>query len=76
MDLTTVAVSERPELAPLVATWLVRAFSYPGSRTVEEMTALILLPPNGPEESFVLFDGDTPVGTASLSHEISSPARI
>jgi GNAT superfamily N-acetyltransferase len=33
------------------------------------MTALILAPPNGPEESFVLLDGDTPAGTASLAHD-------
>jgi GNAT superfamily N-acetyltransferase len=33
------------------------------------MTALILSPPDGPEESFVLFDGATPVGTASLAHD-------
>jgi GNAT superfamily N-acetyltransferase len=34
--------------------------------TVEEMTALILAPHFGPEETFVLFDGDRPVGTAGL----------
>jgi len=64
-----VAVSDRPELAPIVAAWLVNAFGYPGSRTQEQMTALILAPPRGPEESFVLFDQDRPVGTASLSHD-------
>ncbi len=64
------AVSDRPELAPLVAGWLVEAFHrQPGGMTVEAMTALILAPPQGPEESFVLFEGDRPVGTASLAHD-------
>src|ERR1700753_2265409 len=62
------AVSEKPELAPLVAEWRVGAFfDHPGGYTVEEMTALILKPPVGPEETFVLFDGDRPVGTAGLN---------
>ncbi len=69
MNFETVAISDRPDLAPLVATWLVRAFGYPGSRTVEQMTALVLSPQVGPEETFVLFDDGTPVGTASLAHE-------
>ena len=63
------AVSDRPELAPVVAAWLVDAFGYPGGRTVEEMTALILSPPVGPEETFVLFDQGVPVGTASLAQQ-------
>jgi GNAT superfamily N-acetyltransferase len=63
------AVSDRPELAPVVAAWLVNAFGYPGGRTAEEITALILAPPKGPEETFVLFDQNKPVGTASLSHD-------
>jgi GNAT superfamily N-acetyltransferase len=63
------AVSDRPELAPVAAAWLVEAFGYPGGRTREEVTELILAPPNGPEETFVLFDQDVPVGTASLAHD-------
>jgi GNAT superfamily N-acetyltransferase len=66
---TIVAVSDRPELAPVVATWLVNEFGYPGSRTLDEMTALILSSPRGPEESFVLFEQGRPVGTASLAHD-------
>lgn len=63
------AVSDRPDLAPLVARWLVDAFHRPpADMTTEAMTALILAPPQGPEESFVLFEDDKPVGTASLSH--------
>jgi GNAT superfamily N-acetyltransferase len=63
------AVSGRPDLAPIVAAWLVDAFGHPGGRTLEEMTSLILASPRGPEETFVLFDQDKPVGTASLAHD-------
>lgn len=60
-------VSDRPDLAPLVANWRVEAFfSEPGGYSVEEMTALILAPPVGPKETFVLFDRDQPVGTAGV----------
>jgi len=69
MSFKIAAVSDQPELAPVVAAWLVDAFGYPGGRTVEEITALILSPPIGPEETFVLFDQGAPVGTASLSHK-------
>ena len=68
MSFEIAAVSDRPELAPVVAAWLVDAFGYPGGRTVEEVTALHLSPPVGPEETFVLFDRGVPVGTASLAH--------
>ena len=67
MNSTIVAVSDRSELAPIVARWRVEAFfNYPGGYTVEEMTALILEPPVGPKETFVLFDHGRPVGTAAL----------
>ena len=67
MNRQIVAVFDRPDLAPLVARWRVDAFfNHPGGCTVEEMTALILAPPVGPEETFVLFDGGQPVGTAGL----------
>jgi GNAT superfamily N-acetyltransferase len=62
-----VPASERPELAPLVASWRVAAFfDRPGGYTVAEMTALILAAPEGPKETFVLFEGDRPVGTAGV----------
>lgn len=67
MDVHIAAVSHRPELAPLVAQWRVGAFfNRPGGYTVEEMTALILAPSVGPEETFVLFEGERPVATAGL----------
>ncbi len=60
-------VSGDPSLAPIVAAWIVGAlFDFPGGYTVEEMTALILAPADGPKETFVLFDNDQPVGTAAL----------
>jgi len=63
-----VTLSDRPDLAPIVARWRVEAFfDHPGGYTVEEMTAMILAPAVGPEENFVLFDGDEPVGTAGIA---------
>ena len=60
-------VSDQPALAPLVARWRVTAFfNRPGGYTVAEMTALILMPDAGPNETFVLFEGETPAGTVGL----------
>lgn len=62
-----VTISSEPGLAPVVATWLVETFfNYPGSYTVEEMTALILAQSESPKETFILFDGSQPVGTAAM----------
>jgi GNAT superfamily N-acetyltransferase len=66
---TITTVSDRPDLAPVVAAWRIGAFGYPGGWTVENLTALILARPVGPEETFVLLDGDRPAGTASLERE-------
>ena len=63
------ALSDQPGLAPLVARWKVAAFfNYPGGYTVEEMTALMLAPAIGPEETLILYDAGEPVGTAALVH--------
>ena len=69
MEVRLVAVSERPDLAPLVAAWRVAAFSHLGTGTVEEATAEILARPVGLEETFVLLEGGRPVGTASFVRE-------
>jgi GNAT superfamily N-acetyltransferase len=75
VDPNIIAVSDRPELAPVVAAWLAGAFHRrPGGLTAEELTALLLAPPVGPEETFVLFEGEMPVGTASLAQR-DLPAR-
>jgi GNAT superfamily N-acetyltransferase len=67
MSVRIVPVSKQPDLAALVAEWRVKAFfDRPGGYTVEEMAALILAPPIGPKETFVLFDGDRAIGTAGL----------
>ncbi len=64
------AVSDRPDLAPIVAQWRVDAFfNHPGGYTVEEMTALILAPPVGPKKTFVLLDQYQPAGTVGLMRE-------
>ena len=61
------AVSEHPALVPLVARWLVDAFQAEDGLSVAQMQARIRDTPFGPEESFVLFEDDVPVGTASLA---------
>lgn len=60
---------DRPDLAPIVAAWLVKEFGYSGGRTPEQVTARILAPPNGPEETFVLLEQGKPVGSARLTHD-------
>jgi GNAT superfamily N-acetyltransferase len=69
MTCRIVAVSDRPKLAPMVATWLLDEFRHPGSPTHEVLTARILAPRVGAEETFVLFDLDVPVATASLARK-------
>jgi GNAT superfamily N-acetyltransferase len=67
MSVRIVPVSKQPDLAALVAEWRVRAFfDGPGGYTVDEMTTLIISPPSGPNETFVLFYGDRAVGTVGL----------
>lgn len=64
------AVSDHPDLAPLVAGWLFEAFhNHPGGMTPEALINLILRPPDGPAECFVMFDDGVPAGTASLARE-------
>ena len=65
-DTYVVAISERPALAALVAEWRVNAFSRPGGYDLTEMTTQILNPPDGLQETFVLFDGQQPAGTVAL----------
>ncbi len=69
MTFNITTISHQPALAPLAAAWLQEAFEHPGGRTLEERIALILAPPVGPEETFVLFEDSRPVGTATVAHE-------
>jgi GNAT superfamily N-acetyltransferase len=61
-----VSVAARPDLAPMVADWLLDEFRHAGSPTREQSVQTILAQPASSEDTFVLFAGDVPVGTASL----------
>ncbi len=68
--MSIVAVSAQPELAPVVAGWLVgQFFDYPGGMTVPAMTQMILTPREPFEECFVMLEDGVPAGTASLTNE-------
>ena len=69
MEHPIAALSDRLELAPIVAAWLLDEFRHSASPTLEVLTAKISSRPVGQEETFVLFDRDRPVGTASLTHK-------
>jgi predicted N-acetyltransferase YhbS len=60
-----VALNDRPELAPAVAEWLHTEFDHARgpslAKRVQQLRAQ-----KSPEETFVLYDNDVPVGTASL----------
>ena len=69
MSTRILAVSDQPELAAQVAAWLTTAFGYPGGLSAAALTERILSPRAPPTENFILLDGDTPAGTASLTRE-------
>ena len=60
-----VTLTEQPHLAPDVAEWLLDEFRHALSPTYDEQVAK-LLAQKSPEETFVLFADNVPVGTASL----------
>lgn len=62
------ALSERPDLAPLVAAWRLREFGRPGD-LLDTWVARLLAARPGAEETFVLFEGEMPVATASLADD-------
>ena len=66
---TIVALSDRPDLVPLIAQWRIAAFFDDPAWTPARYAAALLAPPNGPEEHFVLLDDGAPAGTASLTHD-------
>jgi predicted N-acetyltransferase YhbS len=67
-----VTLSEQPHLAPAIAQWLLDEFRHALSPSHDQQVAQ-LLAQEAPEETFVLFDGDVPVGTASLvAHDLPS----
>lgn len=65
MNYRIVPVSDHPGMAPAVAEWLLDAFRHDLSPSHDEQVAK-LLGQKAPEETFVLFDDDVPIGSASL----------
>jgi predicted GNAT family acetyltransferase len=65
MPLNIVALTDRPELAPAIAGWLLDEFRHALSPSHDEQMAK-LLAQKASEETFVLFEDNVPVGTASL----------
>jgi ABC-type transport system involved in cytochrome c biogenesis ATPase subunit len=65
MTFNIVALTSQPELALAVAGWLLDEFRHALSKSHDEQVAT-LLAQKAPEETFVLFDDNVPVGTASL----------
>jgi GNAT superfamily N-acetyltransferase len=63
--LKVVTITEQPRLTPAVAEWLLDEFRHALSPSYDEQLAK-LIAQEAPEETFVLFDDDVPVGTASL----------
>ena len=63
--MNVVTLTEHPHLAPAVAEWLLDEFRHALSPSYDQQVAN-LLAQKAPEETFVLFDDDVPVGTASL----------
>ncbi len=63
--LHTVALSDRLELAPIVAKWLHAEFDHAQGPSLDDRVAH-LRSQKAPEETFILYDYDVPVGTASL----------
>lgn len=72
---TIVALRDRPDLVPVVAQWAHEEFwSYAG-RTLEQTRVLFMPVPRETwlPRTFVLLDGETPVGTASIvEHDLES----
>ena len=60
-----VTLTKQPNLAPAVAEWLLDEFRHALSPSYDQEVTR-LLAQKAPEETFVLFDDDVPVGTASL----------
>ncbi|MDB5965807.1 MAG: wecD [Polaromonas sp.] len=63
--LRIVALTAHPELVPIIAEWLHAEFDHARGPSLKKRIAQ-LRAQKSPEETFVLFDDDVPVGTASL----------
>src|SRR3954470_4058233 len=69
MAFSFVATSAQPDYVPQVVDWLREEFWHAGSPSREQQIATILAQPDRSEETFVLFDDNVPVGTASLVND-------
>jgi predicted N-acetyltransferase YhbS len=65
MAFSFVTLTDRPDMAPAAAEWLLDAFRHDLSPSHDELVAK-LLAQKAPEETFILLADDVPVGTASL----------
>jgi GNAT superfamily N-acetyltransferase len=61
-----VTISERTDLAPVVAGWFLEVFRHARSPSQQVLTARLLAQSKRSEETFVLIADDVPVGTASF----------
>jgi GNAT superfamily N-acetyltransferase len=75
MDQKVIALRDRPELLTFVAKWAHEEFWSRIGKTLEE-TQHLFTPASGPEwlpRTFVLLEGETPVGMASVvEHDLES----
>ncbi len=68
MTIRIESVATNPGLAALVAQWRLDIFPQATrGYTLDTLTALILAPPAGPADTFVLFEDGQPVATAGLA---------
>jgi GNAT superfamily N-acetyltransferase len=69
METRVVTLRQRPELAPQVTEWLWQAFWREGGAGLETVREAVdrSVGRFGPQQSFVLLEGEDPAGTASLA---------
>ena len=69
--LTVTTVRERPDLLPVVAEWMWLQWWREQGRTLEQTQAIYAecVAEVGPPQTFVLLEGDQPVGTVTLARK-------
>lgn len=74
-EIRIVGLAERPALVPVVGIWLWEEWAKRKGRTLEQVIARLASyrATTGPEQTFVLLEGATPVATASLVHHDLDP---
>jgi GNAT superfamily N-acetyltransferase len=79
MGETIVALRDRPDLVPVVAKWAHEEFWSRTGKSLEETQRLFTPLPHSSwlPRTFVLLDGNTPVGTASaVEHDLESRPEL